>query len=75
MVTKPSLDNQDRIEAKQRSGGWFSSLLVTIFRLLLLGVGSVSALLFGIAIATVFPGDVETTPPLERILETISDFR
>jgi hypothetical protein len=75
MVTKPPPDSQNRVNQEQSSRGWLSPLLVVIFRLLLLGVGSVSALLVGIAVATVSPGEVETQPPLEKVFQVLSDFR
>lgn len=50
-------------------------ILVLIFRLLLLGVGSAVALIIGIAIAQVVPGSVEERPVLENLLRGVARLR
>lgn len=69
--TEPTTQQPD----PQSSAGWFKNLLITIFRLLLLGVGSVSAVFVGMAIATVAPAEVNDTPWLEIILKRGADLR
>lgn len=75
MVTKPSLESQEVSKTQSASGGWLSSLLILIFRLLLLGVGSVSAILIGIAVASIEPGEIDTVPPLEKLFQKAIEFR
>ncbi|MGB3492002.1 MAG: hypothetical protein WBA57_04700 [Elainellaceae cyanobacterium] len=61
--------------AQSSSTGWLKSFLVLIFRLLLLGVGSISAVLVGMAIATVFAAEVNEKPLLETALHRGSKVR
>ncbi|MGB3613425.1 MAG: hypothetical protein WBA10_06475 [Elainellaceae cyanobacterium] len=56
-----------------RSG--LRSVLVLIFRLLLLGVGSALALVIGILVAQMAPGSVDRQPLLEDLLRGVARFR
>lgn len=51
------------------------SLLVLVFRLLLLGVGGVSATLVGIAVASLYPDQVTEPPLAEQMLRQIEGIR
>ena len=64
-------------KAIERSGstGLFQGTLIFIFRLLLLGISSISAGLMGVAIASVAPGEVDDPPPLEMVFRQVAEFR
>lgn len=48
--------------------GWGYALLVLLFRLLLLGVSGSLAGLLGIAVAQLYPGDIDEPPLVEKLL-------
>lgn len=68
MVAESSTVNQPKSQPPKRSPHWGVGLLIIIFRLLLLGVGGVTAGLVGISVAQVVPGNVQDPPLLERVL-------
>lgn len=68
-MTNTSTEATTEQSPKPTSGGCFQGLLVLIFRLLLLGVGSVFAVLVGMAIATFYAAEVNQAPLLETVLE------
>lgn len=74
-MTKTSTEPKPVQPKPTRSGSWFRDTLVLIFRVLLLGIGGVSATLIGMAIATITPGQVEDTPLLEHALRQVNTVR
>ncbi|MEB3355497.1 MAG: hypothetical protein VKK04_02030 [Synechococcales bacterium] len=74
-MTTSKATSQPESQPSKSSSGWLRGTLVLIFRLLLLGVGGAVALLVGIAIATLFPGNVTEPPILERVLRQATHTR
>ncbi len=74
-MTETTTEATTEEHSTQSSGGWFRGLLVLIFRLLLLGVGSVFAVLLGVAIATMYSAEVSNTPVLETALKRSLNLR
>lgn len=56
---------------QRRSLNAVRSVLVLVFRLLLLGVGGSLAGVVGMAIATIYPAEVEAPPVSERVIQRI----
>lgn len=76
-MTHPSTDpatEPTKVATRRRTVG-VRPLLVLIFRLLLLGVGSAIALLIGIGLAQFSPGRVDDKPFLEDVLRGVARLR
>ncbi|MEO0408730.1 MAG: hypothetical protein AAF289_15405 [Cyanobacteria bacterium P01_A01_bin.135] len=72
-MTDPSTE-PTKIATRSRTAG-IRPVLVLIFRLLLLGVGSAVALLIGILLAQLSPGTVNEKPLLEDLLRGVARLR
>ena len=70
-----SASNQDapeNVSAQNKPMGCLGSLFLLIFRLVLLTAGGGVALFAGMAIATVYPAQVENPPVLETVLQRVN---
>lgn len=74
MTESPTLktpDSKPNPPARPRSLNAVRSLLVLVFRLLLLGVGGTVATVLGMAIANVYPAQVNDPPIAEKLIQQI----
>ncbi|NJL85065.1 MAG: hypothetical protein HC886_02350 [Leptolyngbyaceae cyanobacterium SM1_1_3] len=68
MIEDGTATQRSRAQPAEVEGSWLRSLLVFLFRLLLLGVGSTLAWLVGLLIAQFYSAPPTTSPPLQESL-------